>query len=444
MLGAGGRPVAGATVYVLPKRLPGGSREDFPHRVTDAQGRWQLRVRQVHECWIGAQAHAHKIAWLDGTQVDPNARMVHVLEPAQPRRVTVTDPLGRPLSGVGVELIPWPLAQHHELPAPGRREPGSWVVTDARGEATVYLATPGPALVRPAPEGRTAEPEVGWLAPEADALAFRADLACTLALCLEDAERLEPLSGLATLWLRPHEPGRLARAATVSVSAGLGCVERTLPAGTYDLLAEVEGREPLLVAGLDLAAPGSVREVRALVARAPEPGRLLLELSDAPARGLFFFARARGGPRALLGWRAVTPADPGAAPLSFRLAPGRYDLLAAAPALGRCGLLHDVAVEAGRATPHALALAPGARVEVATLADAVRALRRFEVEAEGLGPLPAYGLAPGSLARKDAELVDLAADAGGRDAWLGPFPADRVRVRAVRWHGPPADFEVGR
>lgn len=439
-----GEPIPGATVYVLPKKYPGGERDKIPHEVSGPDGKWRLRVLQVHDCWIGAMAPGRKIAWLDGTLVDSQARLVHVLEPAQGRRIVVRTAEGEPVPNCGIELIPWPLLQHYELPAPGFREPGSWLVSDEHGLAIAHLATPGPALLRPAPEGRCAHPEVGWLAGDAAELHFEVVPACTLDLCFTDPQQEQPLDGAVSLWLRSRQAPHRPRTSTLSLLNGVGCVERSVRPGHYDVLVEAEGRTPLVVSNVDLSEPGSTRSITSALEPASAFGSVSLTLPQVMPRGLLCYARAIDGALAVAGWRPVPVQGNATTTLRLDLAPGSYDLLVAHPAERLCAVLRVVGIEPGGSVTLPLVLAPGAHVHLQALPGIALELRRLEVEGRALGALPLYGLGTSGRLRLEDELVDLTADTGGKDVFLGPYPDGEIVLRAHGWGGQTRQYAIAR
>lgn len=455
-----GVPIKGATVFVLPKASRGGTRDDLPHEVTDADGRWTLRAKQVLGCWIGAVAKGYMHAHLDGDRVDPAVQMVHVVREAPPLWVTLVDETGAPIPRKGVQLEPWPPAATYFLPGPGARQGERWAVSDEDGDLWFHIGSRGPVILRPQVEGYHVEGHPTWLPQPEGEVTLRFRRSHSLFVTLRAAQGGAPLGGLATADLYDPRDGRLALSFTEVVGEdGVLRIARGIRPGVYDLHVHVEehGRAVLPALALRGEDPDEPHCVTVTLGQ-PEPAaRLTLRMAPDAGGGRRVPATARRRAPLVYAWRdepawrnlrwqvgAPDSWDAASRTLVLPLPPGRYHVLVADVSSRCAALRRDVVLEAGVDLELAVALAPGLEAATRELELGNGRARTVSVTAGADLPLPVYGSARAGRVRVSRARDVLARAAEGEEVVLGPYPVTAVQVRVSDWEGTQREVEIRR
>lgn len=455
---ASGKPVKGATVFVLPKKKPGASRSDLPHEVTNAEGRWALHCSKTVGCWIGVVAGGYRNAWLDGDKVDPKVQMFLVVERAPALRVSVLGPSGQPMPEQGVQLEPWPPAERHLLPGPTSRQGEQWGVSDARGQIVYRRGAKGPVTLRAHVEGHHTHPEMIWLPDARGTVSLKLHRSADLRVHVTDLETGAPLTGVVTVDLHELGTGRLVGSYTNSTeSPGEMRLEKMLAPGTYHAAVQMAGRTSKLVQNLRVRDVDETLTLDAALAPAPARGRLEVTLgrpqadvtqaktTDGDRRGerqrhrrtpLTFLLRDQPGWREL-GWIPGAPEawDARRRHLTYAPPAGRYHLLVADVITGGAALVRDVLIEPGATRALQLALKPGLRPVLPALEHAGTLPRSLGVSTTDWPALPVYGSTADHRARMGTAVGLISRQMAGDKILLGPYPAEAISLLVTDWEG---------
>ncbi len=454
---ADGSAIAGATVFVLPKKKQGGERDKLPHEVTDAQGRWTLRARAIDESWIGVIAKGYRHAWLDGSSVDLTEPLVHEMQRAQPLVVRVVDEeTGAPIGKKGVQLQPWPPRTTYFLPGPRARQGEQWKVTDEEtGGAVFRVGDNGPVTLTAHVEGCHCVSGVTWVGEPIGTVTLRMRTSRSLHLKLTRAEDGAPLRSLVSVDL--HRPsGGLALSYTDTPDAdGVVRIERGIRPATYNVHVYGEGRASVVLPALALDGAAEPALASARLAPAPAPATLRLAMGKTVAtRGPG--GRRRRAPLVFLfrpaeiwrshGWEPGAPEswDAARGRLELILPPDRYHVLIADVLSRRATLLRNVELPAGKTLDVDAPLRLGLHTSVNPLIAANGKTREVGVAGVGVGRLPVYGITSDGRIRVSSSEEVLGRVDEGLGVYVGPYPFELITLRVTGWDGKSVTHDVER
>jgi len=446
-----GRPVKGATVFVLPKEKRGAERDDLRHEVTGADGRWALWARKTVGCWIGVVAPGYRNAYLDGDTVDAAVQMFLVVKRAPPLEIQLRDADGNPLPNQGVELDPWPPADFYFLPGPEARQGEQWAVTDERGVARFRLGTPGPVRITPQLEGLHTHPASTWLAGARGKVTIDVHESTTLEVALTEAQgdgdgasAGAPIAGVVTVDLFDTDSGQeLASYTEMTDAPGVLRIERALAPGRYDVHISSPGYRTRILRDQEVPEHPEQARLQATLLPAQEAGLLRVRLEGLgrteSARGrrrapLTYLLRDEDGWRRL-GWQPGAPEEwnRGERMLTYALPPGTYHLLVADVLTGRAALVRGLEITAGGHTDRELKLLPGIQPTLPALGVDGRHARTLRVGTSAWPSLPVYGSTPTARARMGNFLDCISRQDCGESVRLGPYPAAEITLEVVDW-----------
>jgi len=411
-----------------------------------------LWTKRTVGCWIGVVAAGYRNAWLDGDTVDPAVQMFLILDPAEPVMVAMRWPDGRPVSGQGVQVEPWPPQASWYLPGPDARQGEQWGVTNARGELAVHRGTTRPLWLTPQVEGHYSRPAHGWVAGTPAEVTFvilpKADLDVRLTAAGDGA----PLAGLVTVAFSDPRTGAPISALTEATEApGRLTLARALPPGTYDVEIQMEGRTAWFRPDVAIAAGKLPNTISAQLRPAPATTPLTLRLAGnvgvvrpgtrqrAP---LVFFDRIDPGTSwSRRGWRPGAPDlwTPDPQTLTFTLAPGTYRVLVADVASGRAALEGDVVLRAGAPLDLDVRMQPGQMGRLPAMREGRVYALDLEASAAGVAHLPVFGGTRDGRLRAARPLGVILRGLEGRKMFVGPYPFDAFTLHVRRSDGTTAD-----
>ena len=438
-----GLPLSGATVYVLPKKRPGGDRDDVPHEVTDARGAWDLHIRGLKETWVGVVAPGYRTIWLDGDGLDPGHPIEMALERAPALEVTVRRADGSPVAEKGVQLEAWPPGGTYWCPGPQCRRGEQWGVTDEQGTCTFRVAVPGPVTLTAYVENHESTPRKLWLPDATGRVEIVVRPNATLGLDFRPSAAFGDTDDLVTTEFFEAGTGRRAFAFTEAMQRpGTLDLERALRPGTYDLRVSMPGWADVLLpqVTVPIAAPAARLEIA--MAAAPEPARvaLLLEGNQATRprgtrlRAPLVYVLREEEPWVRLGWQLAAPEawEPARARIALQLAAGTWRVMVSDVLTGRAASTERLALTSGASQDVPLPMHPGQVADVPPVHQGSVYVVDLEARGPGGERLPIFGSnRDGSLRYREA--VDLLAQKlVGADVVLGPYPMDEFTMRVIR------------
>ena len=429
-----GKPVPRATVYVLPKTLPGLDELRGPHRphaYCDDDGKFALVAGPTAGTWIGAVKDGYLPAHADGDALsDSNAvRLVLAAGGLVVVHVEADDPEALPMASADVSAdVP---SQASEYPAPGTPRP-TWASAELGpdGTARIRIGTHGPVRVKASGSGWMwiCEPAEVRLEHAEGEATFRLVRSCLLRIRVLAADGRRPFDGPIQAQLTDGATGTLVTGVTFSNPDGTGAIddEDGVRTGTYRLKVASDGFVPWTSEPFTLRHPGEAVTVRAVLV--PDPanasGVIVLTVPAAAREGICWYrdSKCRIGERAPGAtlrrkggaWGDVRdagdmpdmdgPTDPAVWDVAARVLrlrgvpPGTYDALVWDRSTWTCGYVAGLSVPAGGLANATVHLVPGVRVKLQDLAGSQAVLiRGLRLRAEGVEGLPATEfLYPGS------------------------------------------------
>jgi len=465
-----GKPVARATVYVLPKTLPGLDELRGPHATCDDEGKFALVAGATAGTWIGAVKDGYLPAHADGDALpDPSAvRLVLAAGGLVVVHVEADDPEALRVASADVSAdVP---AQASEYPAPGEPRP-AWASAelDPDGTARIRIGTHGPVRVKASGSGWmwVCEPaEIRLERAEGD-VTFRLVRSCLLRIRVLAADGRRPFDGPIQAQLTDAATGTLVTGVTFSNPDATGAIddEDGVRTGTYRVKVASDGFVAWTSEPFTLRHPGEAITVRAVLV--PDPanasGVIVLTVPAAPREGTCWYRdpkarRGEGAPGVTLrrkggAWGDVRgagdmpamdgPTDPAAWDGAARILrlkgvpPGSYDALVWDRSTWTCGYVAGLSVPAGGIANATVRLVPGVRVKLQDLAGPQAVLiKGLRLRAEGVEGLPATEFPSASSSQTYGDYP------APPDVVLAPLPFDVVWASFVAPDGTRKEIAV--
>jgi len=434
-------PIAGATVFVLPKNIPGyrdapAGATTLPLVRTDGDGRWTMAARDVSNSWIGALADGHEAAHVDGDNMPEGA--VHLrLERCRAIAVVVEGMNGPPPQGTRVSAQS--VGERYALPGPGaaRRFYVAGEVDPSVGVVSLHPPLREQVEIRASRFGFFAEPERVVLRAHVPRVTFRLLPSCVLILRVSDAATGKPLSQGFNFSV--ERSGKAVQGGATTLAGGEFRLADRLRPGRHTIVVSSDGYSVSRHEGVVFRRPGGEVTIASALKRDPTLGRLRVrvpiladlptvrhplsgELQPAPA----FFLMRRVAPSAG-GWSLSPSVErEDATTYSFsHLPPGEVDVFVGNYESKRVAILRSVAIPKGSTNIVTAELTPGGMLDVASgPGDRVVAIRSdhdgsLPVYAKGMGWMSVYG---------PEDTID-------PDMRLGPYPLGPASLKTLTKQG---------
>ncbi len=453
---AAGQPLAGATVFVVPKigRARGAEPEDPPHQTTGADGTWDLGRRVLAGHWVGAVAKGHLPAYVDGDAPGASSLRLEMRDgPLLGVRVVNADgsapEFGSRIEVVAAHGVAWPrpgeawnVEQEFEL-APGT----SYVSVPSSSTSPVRIEVGYDHL------WWNVDPENMVVDPPQDPVVFTLSRSGVIVFHVSDASTHDPLPrGFSYALLHPD--GRLLWGGSTALAGGELRLNLGIRPGVYSARVWAMGYHVRETGPIFVPAPGD--EARVEVSLEPDEtlGTLRVRipvLAELPRRKLAMEAGTYAAPASFLFRRPAALASEGERTFGtpstwgdlagkmeresdteyvFRyVPPGEVTLFVCEVVSGRSAIVPSVQIPRGGSDSVNVSLEPGVFVDVDRALPAEGACRAFHVRHPAGGELGIWRLGTTTSWSEDPGTVP---DRGER---LGPYPGPWVEVEVERDDG---------
>ncbi len=442
-------PIAAGLVFLVKKAWRGAySSADVPTTSTSKDGSFVLTALDASESWIGVVAEGHRRDYRDceTAGVSGEKRIEFRLKRGALVRVETSLQAGDELGQS--TLVRFDSASGSRgwlLPAPG--EPGDVRMVrelPRNGPLAAWVASDGPIDVRAERFGYRCDPAVITLPATGGTARFEFVASAGIRLQVVDEATGLPLTSSVRMDVSNAATGLLINGAVFQSPYGEFTLQDRLPSATCFVTVQVAGRIPWKSPAIHLDEPGRRYDV---VARLREDRTLTVLRLRFPAVHDLLVSRAwRAAPRpiSLVRWHVspyqIAPAgqwmyfdhaewDEVSGVLTVRLPAGvSGTVLFWIPKLEQCGWMDLTSLQAGATVETSIPLTKGIRATLPPVwsPDHQELLDVRLVDKSGvLGELP--------LIRIRGESSSLIGDVKRIPGALvlGPYPADRLRVRAL-------------
>lgn len=470
---ATGEPVGLADVYQLDTSKAAGAHRNFMTPVTrsDASGRFTLKaMKPLAESMIVAAKARFAPGFVPGAEIGPGHEIRIVLPAPTMLHVYLVDTAGKPVANEGIRAVPaaW---RGHALPLPGPGSPlkEKYEGTDENGRASFYFSRSTPVTVIPDLEGWVSDPLERWLPDSDGTVYFTVQRGATIVVEAQDVKTGARIEQTVWVSVLDRESGRELTAGSSAEANGVMRTDLPLLPGYYDVLVRMRGREPLLVADVQVPSPGAEVKVPAKMGPLKEAATVQLALPDpVPARKgapestwsrqyppVVFVQRSDGNWQRH-GWTRRTDGKMafGASPsVTLTLRPGEYDVLVADPNSGTCAHTTGLQVEAGVAVEPRIAYRGGLQFPLYETLPVKLGVRRIRVEVAGVGTFTAYGYNPtlqgnihsqGHIESSVAPASSPLRSSARLSPQLGPYPGGSATLVVTDWEGTTHRFPIRR